>query len=63
MSNIKEQNELALFILNLVSINNKNWSDLHPEHLKIILDSLMLYDEGKLIKPIILEILNEFEIF
>ena len=61
--NIKEQNELALFILTLVSINNKNWSDLHPEHLKIILDSLSLYDEGKLIKPIILEILNEFEIF
>ena len=42
---------------------NKRWTELHPEHLKLILESLNLYDDGNLIKGIILEILNELEIF
>jgi len=61
--NILANNELTFFILSLISINNKSWSQLHPEHLKLILNAFNLYDQGSLIKPIILEILNELEIF
>ena len=61
--NIKNQNDLLLFMLSLISLNNKNWSELHPEHLNLILKSFTQYDQGSLIKPIILEILNESEIF
>ena len=45
------------------SINNKNWNQLHPEHLNLILNSYDIYDQGALIKSIILEILHELEIF
>ena len=61
--NIEAENELSFFILSLISMNDKKWRDLHPEHLNIILSSFNLYDQGSLIKPLILEILNEFEIF
>ena len=61
--NILANNELTFFILSLISINNKSWSQLHPEHLKLILNAFSLYDQGSLIKLIILEILNELEIF
>ena len=61
--NIIDQNDLSLFILSLISINNKKWTDLHPEHLKLTLDAFQLYEDGFLIKAIILEILDELEIF
>ena len=62
-SNMVDQNNISLFILSLISINNKKWIELHPEHLKLILEAFKLYENGLLIKPIILEILDEFEIF
>ena len=58
-----EQNNLSLFILSIISINNKKWTELHPEHLKLILNTYQLYENGFLIKSIILELLNELEIF
>ena len=61
-NNIKTENNLSLFLLTLISMDNKNWDELHPEHLKIILNALNSYDQGSLIKPIILEILNELNI-
>ena len=62
-SKAKDQKDLSLFMLSLISMSNKKWNDLHPEHLNIILNAFSLYDQGSLIKPIILEILNELEIF
>ena len=44
-------------------MNNKNWQELHPEHLALVLNSYNNYDQGILIKPIILEILSAIEIF
>ena len=61
--NMADQNNLSLFILSLISINNKKWTELHPEHLKLILNAYQLYENGFLIKSIILEILDELEIF
>ena len=61
--NIELKNDLSVFIQSLISMNNKKWTELHPEHLKLILNAYNLYDNGVLIKKIIIEILNELEIF
>jgi len=50
-------------MLSLISIQNKNWIDLHPEHLQLTLEAINLYNNGNLKKQIILEILNELKIF
>ena len=60
---ISEGNDLSVFILSLISMQNKNWTELHPEHLYLILDAMNLYDNGSLKKQIIIEILNELKIF
>jgi hypothetical protein len=60
---INEGNDLSLFILSLISMQNKNWTELHPEHLNLILEAINLYDNGTLKKQIIIEILKELKIF
>jgi len=61
--NIKLKNDLSVFMLSLISMYNKSWTELHPEHLKLILNSYYIYENKILIKQIILEILNDLEIF
>ena len=61
--NINEDNNLSVFILSLVSMQNKNWTELHPEHLNLTLEALNVYNNGSLKKQIIIEILNELKIF
>ncbi len=60
--NIRSQNDLSLFFLSLLSINNKSWHELHPEHLTLILNAYNSYNQATLIKNIILEILSDVEI-
>ena len=61
--NILEDNDLTVFILSLISMQNKNWIELHPEHLILTLEAMNLYNDGSLKKQIIIEILNELKIF
>ena len=61
--NILEDNDLTVFVLSLISMQNKNWIELHPEHLILTLEAMNLYDDGSLKKQIIIEILNELKIF
>ena len=61
--NINDGNDLSVFILSLISMQNKNWTELHPEHLNLILEAMNLYDNGTLKKQIITEILKELKIF
>ena len=60
--NMISQKNLSLFLLSIISMDNQNWNELHPEHLNLILEAYNIYDEGSLIKPIILEILNDLNI-
>jgi len=60
--NMISQKNLTLFLLSIISMDNQNWNELHPEHLNLILEAYNIYDEGSLIKPIILEILNDLNI-
>ena len=48
--------ELLLFVI--ISLNDKGWDDLHPEHLSLILTSLKEYKGGLLFNEIIMEILQ-----
>ena len=60
---IYDSNDLSVFILSLISMQSKNWTELHPEHLNLILEALNLYDNSALKKQIIIEILKELKIF
>ena len=60
---INEGNDLSVFILSLISMQSKNWTELHPEHLNLTLEAINLYDNGSLKKQIIIEILSELKIF
>lgn len=60
---IEEQKDLTVFMLAIISMDNKKWTELYPDHLKLLLNAFELYDDGILIKPVILEILNELKIF
>ena len=61
--NIKDSNDLSVFILSLISMQSKNWTELHPEHLNLTLEAMNLYNNGILKKQIITEILEELQIF
>jgi len=60
---INDSNDLSVFLLSLISMQNKNWTELHPEHLSLILEAMNLYDNGTLKKQVITEILKELKIF
>ena len=48
-------------IYSLISINNKNWNDIHPEHLKLILKGYLSYNDGALFRNLILEIFKNYK--
>ena len=60
---IDEANDLSVFFLSLISMQSKNWIELHPEHLNLTLEAMNLYENGTLKKQIITEILKELQIF
>ena len=57
------EDNLGEFILSLnLSIGNKKWNEIHPEHLKIILSSIKDLSIDSLFENIIIEILEDSEI-
>jgi len=48
--------ELLLFVI--LSLNDRDWNNLHPEHLSLILNSLKIYKDGLLFNDIIMEVLQ-----
>ena len=59
---IKNNNHAELFLSILVSLDGKNWADLHPEHLRLIIVALQEYKDGFLLNDIIMEILEQSKI-
>ena len=53
---IKNKDESNLFLLILVSLNNKEWIEIHPEHLKLILKGIKNYKNSELLKNTLLNI-------
>ena len=45
----------------LISLNDKYWNNLHPEHLKLILNGYLQYNNGILYRNIILEVFKNYK--
>ncbi len=45
----------------LISLNDKDWDYLHPEHLKLILNGYIQYKNGELFRNIILEVFKNYK--
>ena len=59
---IDNQNENKFLIFSLISINDKEWAEIHPAHLKIILEGYAYYKNGSIVKDLIIEIFNNYKI-
>jgi len=59
---IKNNNHAELLLSILVSLDGKNWAELHPEHLRLIIIALEEYKDGFLLNDIIMEILEQNKI-
>tara|TARA_Y100000590_G_C15746227_1_gene1022191 strand:- start:1626 stop:3440 length:1815 start_codon:yes stop_codon:yes gene_type:complete len=60
---LSENNQIGELILTiLVSLNDKSWDELHPTHLKIVLESLKRAKLDDLFKDLIIEIFEESKI-
>ena len=44
----------------LISLNDKEWKNIHPEHLRIILIGYLQYKDGVLFRNIVLELLKNY---
>ena len=59
---IEDNDNLSILLLALVSLNGKDWSDLHPDHLRLILQSFKEYNNSELFKSLVIEILYNYKI-
>ena len=57
---VNKDDEKFLFY-SLISLNNKSWDNIHPEHLKIILNGYLQYKDGVIFRNIILEVFNNYK--
>ncbi len=60
---IANNDDFNLFLLLLVSIENKEWHELHPEHLKLVLRGIKKYNNSELLKDSLIDILKNNKIF
>tara|TARA_B100000989_G_scaffold269143_1_gene224358 strand:- start:1226 stop:2998 length:1773 start_codon:yes stop_codon:yes gene_type:complete len=59
---IKNTNQNKFLIYSIISINNLKWNEIHPSHLKLLLKGFLEYKNGYLLKEIILEIFEDYQI-
>ena len=59
---IANENYDNFIFLILISVNNKSWKEIHPEHLQLVLEGLNSFNNSILIKNIILEIFYDFKV-
>ncbi len=48
------------FFYSLISLNDKEWKNIHPEHLKLILSGYLQYKDGALFRNIVLELFKNY---
>ncbi len=60
-NSINENNDEKFLIYSLISLNDKEWNSIHPEHLKLILNGYLMYNDGALFRNIILEVLKNYK--
>jgi len=60
-NSIFNNDDAKYLFYSLISLNNKEWSHIHPEHLKLILNGYLQYKNGALFRNIILEVLKNYK--
>ena len=60
-NSIINENEEKFLFYSLISLNDKDWNNIHPEHLKLILKGYLQYKEGILFRDIILEVFKNYK--
>ena len=60
---IAKKDQSNLFLLILLSLNQKEWNEIHPEHLKLILKGIKEYKDSELLKSLLLDIFKNVKIF
>ena len=59
---IDSNNEHKLLLYSIISLNDKEWEQIHPQHLKMILRGFLKYKDSALFTKIILEIFENYKI-
>ena len=59
---IKNTDQNKLLIYSIISVNNLKWNEIHPSHLKLLLNGFLNYKNGYLMKDIILEIFEDYQL-
>ena len=60
-NSISNNNNEKFLFYSLISINDKGWNNIHPEHLRLILTGYLNYNEGKLFRNLILEVFKNYK--
>ncbi len=60
-SSIVNKNDEKFLFYSLISLNDKRWNNIHPEHLKLILNGYFKYKDGSLFRDIILEVFKDYK--
>ncbi len=61
-NNIKFKKNIDFILSIIISINNKEWKNIHPMHLKLILEGFNNFENEILIKELVLEIFADYKI-
>ncbi len=59
-NSIKNNDDDKFLFYSLISINNKGWNNIHPEHLKLLLSGYLKYNKGELFRNLILEVFKNY---
>ncbi len=60
-NSITNNNDEQFLFYSLISLNGKEWNNLHPEHLKLILNGYINYKDGSLFRNLVLEIFKSYK--
>ncbi len=58
---ILNNDDEKFLIYSSISLNGKNWNNIHPEHLKLILSGYLQYNEGFIFRNLILEVFKNYK--
>lgn len=61
-SAIKNSDQNKFLIYSIISLNNMQWKEIPPSHLKLLLEGFLIYKNGSIIKEIILEIFENYQL-
>ena len=60
-NSILNQDDEKFLFYSLISLNERSWNNLHPEHLKLILNGYLKYKDGVVFRNLILEVFKNYK--